>query len=372
MRRLGALLLCAALLTAGCIGTVEAGTAKEHRSTADERADRFAGPDAELISVTGFETNVTDEGWYADERDDPEDAAKGPADDTIGDGEAPAWVYTYQTSNLTYQVTVAQNGTVIANETEDDVDEDAVPIGEWEVTSDEAADIVADNNDGWTTSEDGFGVYALARENETTDPIWNLGQFIPEEGAVFARVNATTGEYLGTYELDFDFDFDFDYNYSGDYGYGGGYGGDYDYGSGADGEEPPEEGGSFSGTLTATDSSNEESLELDASGHDELVALVELDGQSAGSSVDVTISSPSGDQRRVTVSGMDGSRRVEIGEPAKGVYDVTLELTQGVTQNYTFTWCAEGHPTGDDAADDACERIEDADDDRTGVRMAPR
>lgn len=353
MRRLGALLLCAALLTAGCIGTVEAGTAKEHRSTADERAERFAGPDAELISVAGFETNVTDEGYYQDERDDPEDAAKGPADDTIGDGEAPAWVYTYQTSNLTYRVTVAQNGTVIANETEDDVDEDAVPIGEWEVTSDEAADIVADNNDSWTTSEDGFGFYALARENEATDPIWNLGQFIPEEGVVFARVNATTGEYLGAHDLDFGFDFNYEY----DYGYGSGY--EYDYEYGEESEGPPQEGGGFSGTLTATDPTDEESFEVDHEDHPEMVARLTLDGQSAGSTVQATIETPDGEERELTVTGSEGSRSLTIDAPAEGDYDVTLELAQGVTQDYTFTWCAEGASTGDGDAESACERVEE-------------
>lgn len=354
MRRLGALLLCAALLTAGCIGTVEAGTAKEHRSTADERAERFAGPDAELISVAGFETNVTDEGYYADERDDPEDAAKGPSDDTIGDGEAPAWVYTYQTSNMTYRVTVADNGTVIANETEDDVDEDAVPIGEWEVTSEEAADIVADNNDGWTTSEDGFGFYALARENETSDPIWTLGQFLPDDGFVVARVNASTGEYLGTYSMDFDVDFDFDFDYDYDGAYGSGY--DYEYGEAS--ESPPQEGGGFSGTLTATEPTDEESFEVDHEDHPELVARLSLDGQSAASEVEATIETPDGEERSLTVTGSEGAGELSIDAPDDGDYAVTLELTQGVSQDYTFTWCAEGDSTGDGDAESACQRVE--------------
>lgn len=333
MRRLGALLVCLAMATACCIGTAQGSTAMENRDTADEQADRFAGPGAELVSVAGFEVNTS---AASNDRSNPYSAAQSYPDDSFGDGEAMAWVYSYRMDNTTYRVTVAHNGTVLANTTDDDVDEDQHPIEDWSVDSEEAADIVEENNDTWSTEGHGFGIYFLSKENATGDPIWNLGQ-LTENGFLFARVNASTGEYLGAHT----FDFDFGAGFMG--GYGGDYGGPYWDGSDGDGpdREPPREQGSFEGTVSATSTVNEHVFRLEHEDHDELAIQLDLD-QPATGTVSATLYRDDEQVTAVSASPTDTSNRADVDDPEMGDYRVEIELQGGTSQDYTLYWCAPG------------------------------
>lgn len=354
MRKLGALLVCACLVSAGCIGNARAGTAMETREEADEQAERFAGPDAELIEVTAAEMNTTD---LEDSESDTEDAMLSRTDERIGDGEAPAWMYTYQTSELTYRVTVAHDGTVLANETSNETDPDATPIGEWSVSSEEAAEIVDENNDTWTTDADGFGFYALERDNETEDPIWGLAQFTPDH-AILAAVNASTGEFLGAHPFSLDFDFGWSWSWGWGGGWGGGWSGGYGWSDGSSEDAPPQEGGTFEDRVTLADDTHEHEFEIEAPGHPRLGVGFQPQAPGAGD-LNVTVEGPDGELgsfESATSTGPE-SHGKWWGSPEAGDYTITVELTDGAERGYTIDWCAEGEQGNDQEAREACEAI---------------
>lgn len=341
LQRLGAVLICASLLTAGCIGSVQAGTAQDELDTADQQAQSFAGPDADLVGIIGFESNDTDD--EPDDDNDPHDAASALEDEELGDGEAPAWVYTYQTSNLTYRVTVTDDGEVIANETEDEVEDDRHPIESWSLTSQEAADTVAENNNSWQVGGEGSGFYGLNKEEADGDPVWTLVQF-QKDGIVVARVNAETGEYLGARGADFGSGFDF-----GDGFYGSDDAEEVD-------EDPEREGGTFADTVTAAQDTNEHEFEIQQDGHPELGVQLRTEGPTSGT-VNVTVEGPNGTLGGFESSSGTGTQIQEkrFSNPLAGDYTVTVQLTDGAERDYTLHWCADGEPSGDDEVEEACE-----------------
>lgn len=365
MRRHGAILLALALVTAGCLNILrDRATAMELSNEADEAAEAW-DDEAQLVAVIGLELNDTaieepdgeadgddaedenqtgdddnatsdeeDNRTEEDDEDDPFDRLARYPDDELQDGQAPAWGYVYQAGNRTYAVAIGANGTVLAEETDED-DDPETPVEGWEVDSDEAAEIIAENNDTWANAGDDGGVwYALAQdepeddpeEDPEHDPMWIVGLSLPGEAPILYRVNATTGEYLGASTFTIP---DFDV---------GGFGSS---GAGTRGETVPEESGSFDGTLTATDATAEHTFEVDHPDHPELGVELSLDPPATGT-VTATIEGPNGTLGTLEASPQDRAVEAWWEAPSPGEYTVTLELTQGVTQDYTLTWCAKG------------------------------
>jgi hypothetical protein len=327
MRRLGAAIVAAALAFAGCIGAAAQGApAMEHRSTADEQA-YAEHEDAELLGVNAAEAN---ESWS--DRGDGWSPNASMQEDRIGDGGAPFWVYEYRLPNATLQVVVDEDGEVVAKERDDDVDEDQPAITDWEISSIEAVDIVQENTDAWTVDDDGMAFYHLEREEAEKDPIWSMAQF-REDGLQWARVNATTGEFLGSGSMD-----------GGDGGWSGwgGWGGGWGSGSGnASSDDPYPEGDSFQGTVSVSEPTAEHTCEVEQPDHPELGVELTLDDP-ATSTVTATVEGPSEELGTIEATADEPAAAEWWDDPSPGDYTVTVELQEGAAQDYTITWCAEG------------------------------
>lgn len=353
MRPEPAPLLVLALITAGCVGGATAGTpAMEPRESASEEATAW-DEDARLVGVFAADLSqqeIQEERREAN-RSDEEEAdrfrlhrAARSADGEVGDGKAGRWLYEYRAGGRAYRILVAANGTVL-DTARGPAEEDEAPIQGWEVDSDEAAEILAENNDAFADAEGARSAfYALFANTTDANPVWAFGLFLADRAPVVYTVDARTGEYRGSQPVavpGFSIP---------NVGYGGPNGSR---------DAPSEEGGNISGTLTATEPRDEESFALADDEHPQLEARLALEGQSAGSTVQVTVQVPDGRSKELTVSSSEGSGRLAFDAPADGMYNVTLELTKGVRQGYTFTWCAEGERIeGSDAAA-ACRAIED-------------
>jgi hypothetical protein len=341
MRVLGLLAVGLCLITAGCIGTVGA-TAKDTREPANQHAAQELGGSAELVEINAFEATGDDDSTNPYSEDDVD-----LTDEDIGDGSPPAWVYEYQTDNRSTTIVVAENGTVLANETEDEPeDEDAVPIRDWDVDSMEAAEAAADASEDWEVSGDGFAFYNLERDNESSSPVWSLGRIHADNQVVVARVDADSGEVLEVQTLDGDFGGDFD------------IGPIFGDGNGTETEQPPErEGGTFTGSLSAAEPTAEHDFEIVQADHPELVVGLSLDTPTTGNTVNATIEGPDG----VVGSLEAGDGTVEVidswSNPKPGDYTISVELMQGTTQDYTISWCAEGEESGDEDVEQACENV---------------
>lgn len=356
MQRLGLWLVTACLIAAGCIGAVAQGTpAMEHRTTADEQA-YATSENAELVGVHGAEANAT---W--NDRDDMQEWTGNVSihSDRIGDGAAALWVYEYRTSNATIEVLVNEEGEVVRTDRDDDVDEDAQAVEDWEVSSIEAVEIVQDHDDNWTIDDDGMAFYNLEHEDEAGDPVWSMVEFHDETGVIWARVNAATGAFLdaGTFTSDF----------------GSGWSGVGSWGDGAEdggSEEPYQEGGSFSDSVSAADDTNEHTFELDHD-HPELAARLALEEPATGT-VQATITGPEGSEVGTLEAGPDDPEAADaFSQVMDGEHTVTVELTDGLDQSYTLDWCADGQETGDEDAEAACERVEEANEDARRLTPGP-
>lgn len=348
MRKIVVLLIVAALGAAGCIGTVEAqSSTMELREKADEQAAAW-DEDAQLVGVFGLEmaqpegpedddgnessANGTAEAEdaEADEEQDPFDQVARTADEELKDGQAPAWLYSYQAGNRSYHVAIAANGTILAEETERDDDRET-PIEDWEVDSDEAADVVAENNETWSRTDDARSVmYGLGQNGTEEDPVWFIVLFPGDAAPIVYTVNATTGEYLGAHSIQIP---------SFDVGFGGGFDGD----DGGDGV--PEEGGSDDGSVSLAQPTAEHTFEVEQDGHPELGLELSLDDP-ATSSVTATIEGPDGTLGTIEADSMEPAAEGWWADPQPGEYTVTVELQEGATQDYAITWCAEGESYG--------------------------
>lgn len=351
MRRMEALALAAMLVFIGCIGAMAQGDpAKEHRSTADQEA-YVEDESAELVSVNGMEMN---ESWNKDD-----DRRRGQwwgsnvsvYDDRIGDGGAPVWTYEYRTDNATITVVVNEDGEVVHKERDEEVDEDNAPIEDWRVSSIEAVDIIQENNDTWTVSDDGMAFYNLERENETGDPIWRMVELVEDAGFMWARVNATTGEYLGAGTFDFG-----GWAWNGNASWGSGWGsgwGDDDRSA-----EAHQEGGSFSDQVTVNDDTNQHPFSIAFDDHEHLSVQVRPESPGAGS-LNVTVEGPEGELGSIQTETGTGSEMYERtwDDPAEGDYTITAALTDGVERRYTIHWCAHGEDADDEEARQACAQM---------------
>lgn len=346
--------MSAALALTGCIGALAQGTpAMEHRERADQQAhDAFPG--ADLVTVNAFEANAS----ISDDEDVENRWNHTVEDDAIGDGAAPAWVYEYRTGDQTgYNIVVDEDGEIVHTERDDDVDEGAAPIEDWQITSTEAVEIVRDENDTWTVDEDGVAFYHLSRENGTDDPIWVMGESHEQHGLLVASVNATTGEFLGIESLRMGFGF----GWSGSSGWGGGWSG-WGSGSGSgwddgnDDSPPPQEGGSFTGTVTLAEDTNEHAFAIDTDEHPELGLALSLQEPATGT-VEVTLEGPDGELGSLEAGPQDTDDIETWDAPEEGSYVTIAELADGVDQAYELHWCAVGQPEGDQQAQQACDSV---------------
>lgn len=365
MRRMEALALAAMLVTTGCIGAMAQGDpAKEHRSTADEEA-YVQDPNAELVSVSGMEMN---ESWDEGEDHDGSwwSANVSLQDERIGDGGAPVWTYEYQTDNETITVVVNEDGEIVHKEREEGADEDAAAIEDWQVSSIEAVDIIQDNNDSWTVGDDGMAFYNLERDDEDADPVWTMAELVEDEGFMWARVNATTGAYLGAGT--FDFDFGWSGSGNGSSGWGGGWSSGWSEENRSDGAYA--EGGSFSGQVSVSDDTNEHAFSLAFDDHEDL--RIQLRPESPGTgNLNVTVEGPEGQLGGIQTESQPGTDddtyEKSWDDPAEGDYTITVQLADGVERSYTIHWCAHGESSGDEEASQACAQMST----RTEPGLAP-
>lgn len=339
---LAAALLLAAVGLTGCIGAMgQSSTGQEHEGTAEEKALAW-DQDAELVEVFGAETSG-EWGWSNDSY-----SFNGSHGD-VGDGQAPAWVYTYETDEDALNVIVAANGSV--KHAEEAEHENQTPVTNWNIDSTEASNIAAENNESWANANPQHAWYVLAQDEPEDDPVWVLGAFQQDRAPVVAVVNATTGEFLGAWDMTFDWDGDWsgDHSWSGS----GNWSGDWN-------DEPPMESGSFEGTLTAVEPEQEHTFEIDHTGHDDLELELDVD-QPVASSVTANVTGPAGAQTTLEVEPVGSDDHDTISEPRPGTYTVTVALDQGplmledgVAEDYEFTWCAPGQSYGPNFDEPAC------------------
>lgn len=337
MRRAACLLILTALVASGCFasGSIETFVAaQKHRDVADDAADRWDAQ-ARLVGVQAIESNAThdEQHPYLTERPDP----------VPGDGRAQAWLYLYASDARPedwYEVVVAANATVThTNVTA--ADEEAPAIVDWNVDSDAAAGTAADANATYRNASGKRGTTVSffltmtetsSRGNATdgngttnggngTDPVWIiLVEGANESDLLFLTVNARNGTYLGAFSPG-DFGFPF-------------------FGTG-----PPEESGTFQGQLTVTEPQNAHTFRLEKEGHENLHVKLRIDATAPQSEVNMTVEGPDGTTDATTWSagaGSSGEAGLIFGQPARGVWSVTVRLDSGLAQDYEVAWCAPG------------------------------
>ncbi len=311
---MGVLGLVLLVALAGCIGALGAdSTGMNFQDDADENAQSW-DEGADLVGVVGAEhdTNGTPPA---------EQEAYNASEGTVGDGQAPAWNYTYENDEQAFSVIVAANGTVLDQRTHQH--EDRTPITGWEIDSTDAIQALEDANETWANATPDTAAYTLSQNSTNEDPIWSM--VIVEEDAppLIGLVNATTGDVLDVYAFEFDFNFNFTMGPM--------------FGPGPD--APPSEQGSFSGTLTLTEPEAEHALEVENAGHGELSVALHLEDPAA-SSVTGTLEGPNGTAAALEADATNPEHEITWDEPAPGPYEVRLEMEQGVTQDYRIEWCA--------------------------------
>lgn len=183
--------LLLAPLLAGCLTSAEAGlTAKDAAARTLDRARQWQR-DAELYGLGGFELrnqSLPGQGpfGFLIARD------PGPVD-----GRAPVWFVGYGSrgANASLVLLVYANGTILALDEDDDLDEDAVPLRNWEVDSPQVIEVLrghADVGPLLQAPDASTGLFLQMPESAVSDPIWNffahagsLGKVA--QGAVGAR-----------------------------------------------------------------------------------------------------------------------------------------------------------------------------------------
>lgn len=335
--------------SAGWMGALaEPPTAQDLQDTAEQRAKGW-DEEARLVGVGASEhashgpRNFSDPGAQA-------------TDEAIGDGEPPAWGYTYRAGNRTLRVTVAANGTIL-DTTETDASEAAWITG-WRVSAREAIETVRDHDDSWEAIDARWAFYALHQHEPGRDPVWILGVGGDQRFRI-AAVNATTGAYLGSYTPG-------GHGWFGLYGawgawtawsWSGSWGGPSDGENASEDdrdETPPTEAGEIEGRLTVTDSEEGHRFAIDHEGHDRLRLQLELEDPEAGA-VEVTVEGPEGRSIPLEAGPRDAHDEATLHHPADGPYTVDAELEAGAAQGYTLRWCASSErPTPAADGNEAC------------------
>lgn len=210
----------------GCLGTASAATAEENRDPAEDRAQQW-DDQAQLAGVVGLEGQAAHwmgswgfdydyeygGGDYGDyhgggmqvqsRHAQSSPWAKAAEDGDRGDGRCKIWAYTYVSPNKpdeAFTTIVDEDGDVIANTTEERDGEE--PLSNWEIDSDEAAEIAEENNEGIREGRgsDNFAfVFVLEEDPEYSNPTWTVaggGGDASGGGGGVVVIDAVTGDVL--------------------------------------------------------------------------------------------------------------------------------------------------------------------------------
>lgn len=310
MWKTGAWSLALLVALAGCIGALgDSSTGMSLNEDANEQAQAW-DEDATLVGVSGAETEAN--------TTPPEDqAAYNASEGEIGDGQAPAWNYTYENDEEALSLLVAANGTVIDRETHRH--HDRTPITGWEIDSTEAIEALEDANETWANATPHTAFYGLSQNSTSPDPFWGVMILEEDAPALLGLVNATTGDVLEVSTFEFDLNFTMDPIF------------------GADAPDP--EHGSFDGTLTLPEPQAEHAFQIHEDGHEELAVVLQLEDPAA-STVAATLEGPNGTTGSLQANPASSDDEITWDEPAPGSYEVHLEMEQGLTQDYRLEWCA--------------------------------
>lgn len=309
-------LILVGVLVAGCFSADEAPdavTAMDLLAEA-ERVAHASGADKVLVAVQGGETAA-----FGNQTPPPDVRV----DDQVGDGRAPSWRYVYASDAGHHHIVVAASGQVLL---EMELPPEALvhggdPVTGWQVDSDEAVGVaVAADADfaAVLAAPDANLFHLLGQEGENAT--WVLFAEAVDRFAVVA-VDASSGTFLGTAPLP--------------------------PGVGYFGANISHEQDRFAGTVNLAQPNAEHTFALE-SAHPYLNITANLDGQSAGSTVDVTITGPEGQQESLVLAGPPSaptSDRVTFTDVRAGTWRVALTLQGGVTQDYNVRWCADSTQT---------------------------
>lgn len=209
---------------AGCIGTAQA-SAMEMRDPAQDLAEDWDSQ-ATLVGVLGLEGGgglmgfLQEDGWddwswdwdghtshhagdgafHVQSSDDH--WARAADDDSIGDGKCEVWAYRFISPSQpgkVYVVVLDRDGELLHDEVDDRESQDE-PLGNWEIDSDEAAEIALDVNEGLRrgTNSEHYGIMlALGQDEEYASPTWFIaggGGDASGGGGGFVVIDAVTGE----------------------------------------------------------------------------------------------------------------------------------------------------------------------------------
>ncbi len=200
-----------ALALSGCL-TASAATAKEHQGKATDEAQSEWAADAQLVGIFGMEgTNQGwEEGpWGAGEDQSENYFASAEDDEDVGDGRSEVWAYGYQADSKPdefYIVFFDKDGDRQGDMTVP-AEDDMLPIGDYDLNSDEAVDKAKAAEDGIESAletENHFMVVFLAKADDHPNPVWSVmagGGGQSDDGSYgggggFAVVDAVTGEVL--------------------------------------------------------------------------------------------------------------------------------------------------------------------------------
>lgn len=172
--------------------------------------------DAELVAIIGVEgalgeDQMDDMGGWGDEAAIRALLQRAASDDNIGDGKCEFWAYLYQAAGQDQMVVVVVNrtgGDPWVIEFPKDEDNDQMPIGDYDVDSDEALKIAKEASEGLRDglARDNAGVMAaLGRDESHPNPAWVImaGGGDDQGGDMgFVIVDAKTGEVIAQFGWD--------------------------------------------------------------------------------------------------------------------------------------------------------------------------
>lgn len=200
-----ALLLIAAPVLAGCVGTASAASAKEWQTPADEAAMKWDA-DAALVNVIGaegtFPMNLAASFFGFDEGASDEDWSTAEGDEKVGDGKAELWLYRYISPNKEKALAVVVAEGKVVRAEEDARQEDDTPLGAWVLDSDAALEAALTANEalrkGVASEHYGIGAF-LSRSDADSSPRWVIGGMGGGSlggGGGYVILDAETGEVI--------------------------------------------------------------------------------------------------------------------------------------------------------------------------------
>ncbi len=159
---------------------------------------------AELTRVIGFEgVNWAElvEGFSYGAVD--EATSRSANDDEVGDGHSEIWIYRFASTGKpeAYSVVIDGDGDVLSKEPEE-LDDGDIPVEEWTIDSDEAAEIATDRNPHLrrgAEAENAGIVLILQRDSATGNATWKVaggGGDSRGGGGGEVIVDAVTGEVV--------------------------------------------------------------------------------------------------------------------------------------------------------------------------------